>query len=651
MKKNVKKTFYLSLIVFTFLLAQPELEKQALCGHSKAQLKLATMQSTLTVEQSKIDVLYYRLNLDIDPRTNTIAGDLTAEVRVIDSTLSRIEFDLINTLTVTGVNLNDITHSYSRNSYQVLIPILDSVAVNQILTISINYNGSPGSTGFGSFAFDSHNGLDLIWTLSEPYGARTWWPCKDDPSDKADSVDIIIKVPSNLTVASNGNLVGTMEQGNEITFYWQERYPITTYLVSLAIYPYQVWYDQYESNSGVTMPIEFYVFPDHYNSLRENYLLTKDMISFFAEVFGEYPFINEKYGHAEFGWGGGMEHQTITSLGGWSESLIAHELAHMWWGDMITCASFHHIWLNEGFATYAEALWWEDQYGTAALHADMDRNKYFGGGTIYVENPVTTGDIFNGDLSYRKASWVIHMLRHVVGDSTFFDIFRTYADEPSMKYNAVTTDQFRSVCEAVSDLDLQTYFQQWIYGSYFPRYALHWQQNQDSLIVTIQQVQQTGTFFQMPIDLEIICTDTTYTEVVNNTQVTEDFTLALPPGKMVSNVILDPDDWILKSVQYLNNGVDQTLPTDFVLEPAYPNPFNAMVTIPFKSKVRGSINISIFNIRGEEVQKFSGNYDPGNHSIVWDGKDRYLQSLSSGVFIVRMQYSKGSDTRKILLLK
>ncbi|MCK5330340.1 MAG: T9SS type A sorting domain-containing protein [Candidatus Marinimicrobia bacterium] len=650
MKKNVKKTFYLSLIVFTFLLAQPELEKQALCGHSKAQLKLATMQSTLTVEQSKIDVLYYRLNLDIDPRTNTIVGDLTAEVRVIDSTLSRIEFDLINTLTVTGVNLNDITHSYSRNSYQVLIPILDSVAVNQILTISINYNGSPGSTGFGSFAFDSHNGLDLIWTLSEPYGARTWWPCKDDPSDKADSVDIIIKVPSNLTVASNGNLVGTMEQGNEITFYWQERYPITTYLVSLAIYPYQVWYDQYESNSGVTMPIEFYVFPDHYNSLRENYLLTKDMISFFAEVFGEYPFINEKYGHAEFGWGGGMEHQTITSLGSWSESLIAHELAHMWWGDMITCASFHHIWLNEGFATYAEALWWE-QYSTAALHADMDRNKYFGGGTIYVENPVTTGDIFNGDLSYRKASWVIHMLRHVVGDSTFFNILRTYADEPSMKYNSVTTDQFRSVCEAVSGLDLQTYFQQWIYGSYFPRYALHWQQNQDSLIVTIQQVQQTGTFFQMPIDLEIICTDTTYTEVVNNTQVTEDFTLALPPGKMVSNVILDPDDWILKSVQYLNNGVDQTLPTDFVLEPAYPNPFNAMVTIPFKSKVRGSINISIFNIRGEEVQKFSGNYDPGNHSIVWDGKDRYLQSLSSGVFIVRMQYSKGSDTRKILLLK
>ena len=651
MKKNVKKTFYLSLIVFTFLLAQPELEKQALCGHSKAQLKLATMQSTLTVEQSKIDVLYYRLNLDIDPANGTIVGDLTAEVRVIDSTLSRIEFDLINTLTVTGVNLNDITHSYSRNSYQVLIPILDSVAVNQILTISINYNGSPGSTGFGSFAFDSHNGLDLIWTLSEPYGARTWWPCKDDPSDKADSVDIIIKVPSNLTVASNGNLVGTMEQGNEITFYWQERYPITTYLVSLAIYPYQVWYDQYESNSGVTMPIEFYVFPDHYNSLRENYLLTNDMISFFAEVFGEYPFINEKYGHAEFGWGGGMEHQTITSLGGWSESLIAHELAHMWWGDMITCASFHHIWLNEGFATYAEALWWEDQYGTAALHADMDRNKYFGGGTIYVENPVTTGDIFNGDLSYRKASWVLHMLRHVVGDSTFFDILRTYADEPSMKYNSVTTDQFRSVCEAVSGMDLQIYFQQWIYGSYFPRYALHWQQNQDSLIVTIQQVQQTGTFFQMPIDLEIICTDTTYTEVVNNTQVTEDFTLALPPGKMVSNVILDPDDWILKSVQYLNNGVDQTLPTDFVLEPAYPNPFNAMVTIPFKSKVRGSINISIFNIRGEEVQKFSGNYDPGNHSIVWDGKDRYLQSLSSGVFIVRMQYSKGSDTRKILLLK
>ena len=268
-----------------------------------------------------------------------------------------------------------------------------------------------------------------------------------------------------------------------------------------------------------------------------------------------------------------------------------------------------------------------------------------------MENPVTTGDIFNGDLSYRKASWVLHMLRHVVGDSTFFDILRTYADEPSMKYNSVTTDQFRSVCEAVSAMDLQTYFQQWIYGSYYPRYALYWQQYQDSLKVSIQQVQQTGTFFQMPIDLEIISLDTTFTEVVNNTQVAEDFELTLPPGTIVTDVILDPDDWILKSVQYLNNGGDHTLPTDFTLEPAYPNPFNAMVTIPFKSKVRGSIDISIFNIRGQEVQKFSGNYEPGNHSIVWDGKDRYLQSLSSGIFIVRMQYSEGSDTRKILLLK
>jgi len=651
MKKNMKKTFYFCLIVFTFLFAQPELEKQALCGHFKALLKLATMQSTLTVEQSKIDVLYYRLNLDIDPVTETIAGNLTAAVRVIDSTLSRIEFDLINGLTVTGVKLNDSTHSYSHSSDQVLIPISDSIAVNQILTVSINYNGSPGSTGFGSFAFDSHNGEYLIWTLSEPYGARTWWPCKDDPSDKADSVDMIIKVPSNLIVASNGNLMGTLPQGNEITFYWQERYPITTYLVSLAIYPYQVWYDQYESNSGVTMPIEFYVFPDHYNSLRENYLLTNDMISFFAEVFGEYPFINEKYGHAEFGWGGGMEHQTITSLGGWSESLIAHELAHMWWGDMITCNSFHHIWLNEGFATYAEALWREHKYGLSAYHADMHGNKYFGGGTIYVENPVTTGDIFNGNLSYNKASWVLHMLRHVVVDSTFFNILRTYADTPGMKYNSVTTDQFRSVCEAVSGMDLQTYFQQWIYGSYYPRYTLYWQQNQDSLIVSIQQTQQSGTYFQMPIDLEIISLDTTFIELINNTQVTEDFELALPPGIIVTDVILDPDEWILKYVQYLNNGVDYTLPTNFVLEPAYPNPFNAMVTIPFKSKVRGSIDISIFNIRGEEVQKFSGNYEPGNHFIIWDGKDRYLQSLSSGVFIVRMRYSEGSDTRKILLLK
>ncbi len=647
----MNKSVILGLLIPIFVMGQVEEGKQALCGHSKAMLKLAAARSTLTVEQSKIDVLFYRLDLDIDPVTETISGNLFSTIKVLDSTLSRIEFDLAGALNVTALLVNDSAISYTHVSDQLLMPLTSSVSTGDIITISIDYNGSPASTGFGSFAFSTRNGENLIWTLSEPYGARSWWPCKDDPSDKADSVDIIVNVPNNLIVASNGTLIGAMEQGNDITFYWQERYPITTYLVSLAIYPYQVWQDEYISPDSVTMPIEFYVFPDHYTSLYDNYLLTNDMIVSFVQFFGEYPFINEKYGHAEFGWGGGMEHQTITSLGGWSESLIAHELAHMWWGDMITCASFHHIWLNEGFATYAEALWWEDQYGSAAYHADMAANKYFGGGTIFVENPVSTSDIFSSSLSYRKASWVLHMLRHVVGDSSFFAMLLTYADEPSMKYNSVTTEDFQVVCESVSGMDLEQYFQQWIYGAYYPRYALNWQQDQNILTASIQQVQQTGTFFQMPIDLEIQSIDTTYIEVVNNTQSAEDFEIVLPPGIIVADVILDPDDWILKSVQYLNNDQDQILPDNFVLGQAYPNPFNAMVTIPFSSRVSGTVDFSLFNLRGEEVDSFSNYYEPGNHSIVWDGLDRGQRQLSSGVFFIRVRHSEGTTSSKILLLK
>ena len=647
----MKKIYLPSIIILSLVIAQPELKKQILCGHSKSLLRIFESRSTLTIEQQKYDALFYRINLDIDPLAETISGTLFARVSILDSTINIIELDFADGMVATAVRVNNLNQTFTHTNNVLSIPAPNDILNDDTLELEIAYNGSPSSTGFGSFIFGSHDNQDLIWTLSEPYGARSWWPCKDDPSDKADSVDIIVRVPSNLIVASNGNLLDTLEMGGRTTYYWQERYPITTYLVSLAIYPYFVWHDQYISVNNDTLPLDYYVFPDHFNSLQENYLLTKDMISVFAGLFGEYPFMDEKYGHAEFGWGGGMEHQTITSLGGWSEALIAHELAHQWWGDMITCSSFHHIWLNEGFATYAEALWWEDKYGPDGLHTDMAYNAYFGGGTIYVENPVTTSDIFNSGLSYRKASWVLHMLRHVVGDDTFFAILLAYGNHPLYKHNSATTEQFQAVCESVSGLNLEVFFQQWIYGSYYPRYSYGWQQNGETLIVNVGQYQTTGTYFQMPIDLKLICNDTTYIEVVNNTQINEEFSIIIEPGRRVMNLVFDPDDWILKSVYSTNNGIDYHGPDKFILQSAYPNPFNAEVTIPFIMQVRGNIEFNIYNLRGELVYSKQGQFDPGKQTLKWNGQDYQGNILSTGVFFIQMNYPGGSKTEKILLLK
>ncbi len=647
----MKKFLILIIIAATFLSAQSLEGKDVICGRYKSLMKMTTAGRVMTINQEKVDAVFYRIVLDINPVTQTISGQVMGNFRIIDSTVTHLELDFINGMNVTDVTLDGASQTFTHTNDILQIPISSNPASGEIISVEIEYNGNPGSTGFGSFSFGAHAGQTLIWTLSEPYGARTWWPCKDDPSDKADSVDIIVTVPTGLTVASNGNLFDTAELGEKTTFYWQERYPITTYLVSLAIYPYQVFHDQYVSAANDTMPLDFYVFPDHYSSVYANYMETSDMITFFASIFGEYPFITEKYGHAEFGWGGGMEHQTLTSLGGWSESLIAHELAHQWYGDMITCASFHHIWLNEGFATYAEALWYEDKDGIEAYHYDMSRNMYFGDGTIYVEDPQTTSDIFNYSLTYMKSSWVLHMLRNVVGDTVFFEILQTYSEAPDMKYNSITTAQFQELCETVSGVDLNYFFNQWIYGTYYPNYSLFWEQTGNMLSVEITQTPLADNAFRMPIDLEIICADTTFRTRVINSLLSEDYSIVLPEDQTVIAVILDPDNWILKYVTYDNNGVDHSLPVYFLLGDPYPNPFNTSVTIPFTSRMRGEIGFSIFNILGEEVWRHNDFYETGEYAQHWGGRDLNGSTVSSGVYFLKMKYPAGQSTEKLLLIK
>jgi hypothetical protein len=372
------------------------------------------------------------------------------------------------------------------------------------------------------------------------------------PSDKADSVDIHITVPSDLIVASNGNLISETINGSDKTYHWSERYPITTYLVSVAIHPYTVYSDWYVYSPTDSMEVQYYVFPDKYEAMQSVYGMTVEMIEVFSSLFGEYPFINEKYGHAHFLWGGGMEHQTCSSLyyAIAHEYLNVHELAHMWWGDMITCDSFHHIWLNEGFAVYSEALWSQEKYGVAKYHQDMENTKYFGGGTIFVPNPDDFSRIFNVGLSYNKASWVPHMLRHIVGDATFYDILTTYYADTRYQYGTATTEEFRDLCEDVAGIDLDWFFHQWIYEEYYPQYEYNWSSAPNGglydVSLTIDQV-QTNYIFKMPIDVTVTTTAGDTTFVVWDSLATQAFTLTVdsPPIQ----VALDKDDWILCTIE------------------------------------------------------------------------------------------------------
>ena len=651
------KKIYFSFFIFLTPFYGEDIEPKYLCSHEKSASRWQAQNSTLNQNQEKIDIKFYELNLDIDFNSSRIRGSVTVNGVIGNIYPDFIELDLYDNMTVDSILQNNIPILYLHENDMLKIPISDITLNDEnLFSLTIFYQGTPDHCGAGGFKFDEHQNIGHVWTLSEAYCARSWWPCKDDPSDKADSVNIIISVPLEpaYIVASNGLLSSTTINNNKKTYFWKERYPITTYLVSLAIYPYTKWVDQYVSPiSSDTMLIEHYVFPDRYEASYPNYSLTKDMLSFFSELFGEYPFISEKYGHADFTWGGGMEHQTLSSMGSFSQNLMVHELGHSWWGNLITCKTFNDIWLNEGFARYCQALWAEHMYGREAYFDFMNNHAYYGAGTIYVENPSSNSQIFSAGLSYNKASWVLHMLRHKVGETMFFDILKSYASNDSLSYNAASTSDFQKVCEDISGLDFEQFFQQWIYGERYPKYELSWWHEGNGIYnVKIDQV-QSYNFFSMPIDLKFsgsagpMLVDTTIVIENNNFSQLYEFSGF---NFLVENVMLDPENWILKEATYSVNEIDNILPDRVEVEKAFPNPFNSKVKLSFYINPQFGdthVSVNIFDSRGKIVESLIDNeFMPGYHTTFWNANGK-----SSGVYFIQLATDNYIDSQKILFLK
>ena len=651
------KKIYFSFFIFLTPFYGEDIEPKYLCSHEKSASRWQAQNSTLNQNQEKIDIKFYELNLDIDFNSSRIRGSVTVNGVIGNIYPDFIELDLYDNMTVDSILQNNIQTLYLHENDMLKIPISDITLNDEnLFSLTIFYQGTPDHCGAGGFKFDEHQNIGHVWTLSEAYCARSWWPCKDDPSDKADSVNIIISVPIEpaYIVASNGLLSSTTINNNKKIYFWKERYPITTYLISLAIYPYTKWVDQYVSPiSSDTMLIEHYVFPDRYEASYPNYSLTKDMLSFFSELFGEYPFISEKYGHADFTWGGGMEHQTLSSMGSFSQNLMVHELGHSWWGNLITCKTFNDIWLNEGFARYCQALWAEHMYGKEAYFDFMNNHAYYGAGTIYVENPSSNSQIFSAGLSYNKASWVLHMLRHKVGETMFFDILKSYASNDSLSYNAASTSDFQKVCEDISGLDFEQFFQQWIYGEKYPKYELSWWHEGNGIYnVKIDQV-QSYNFFSMPIDLKFsgsagpLLVDTTIVIENNNSSQLYEFSGF---NFLVENVMLDPENWILKEATYSVNEIDNILPDRVEVEKAFPNPFNSKVKLSFYINPQFGdthVNVNIFDLRGKIVESLIDNeFIPGYHTTFWNANGK-----SSGVYFIQLATDNYIDSQKILFLK
>ncbi len=494
------------------------------------------------------DVQHYAFDWVFNPGSSSVDGWARVRAKSTASTLAVLKLDLAGAMVVSRViqNCQPLTFSQANGSLDITLD--RAYSSGQEFEVEIGYEGVPSQ----SLTFTQHAGQPIIYSLDEPVGAREWFPCHDIPDDKA-TAEMRITVPGGMVAASNGRLTETaVNTDGTRTYTWEEDSPISTYLIFVAATNYTLLHDTYASASGI-MDVVHFVYPELVNQAQEDFNRTVSMIAFFSRVFGEYPFFQEKYGHALIPGGTAMEHQTCTSYPSRSvlgthayDWLIAHELAHSWWGDFVTCGDWKDIWLNEGFATYSDALWHEEIGGKAGLKARMQQHK-----DTYLTHQPPDHAIYDPPqghlfcrIIYQKASWVLHMLRFVVGDQNFWNILAAYRQRFGAG-NALTAD-FIAVCEEVSGQSLSWFFSQWIYGAGLPTYEFGWGRipGSSTARVVINQVQQDSPLFRMPVELEFVFGDgSTERQTVLVDQARHRFDFSL--GRVPVDVRFDPDFWIL----------------------------------------------------------------------------------------------------------
>jgi aminopeptidase N len=585
-----------------------------------------------TEVQNAYDVKWYFLNLNAENTSVALSGNVTIKAEVVYQVMDTFSFHLYQSYIIDSILINGVKKTFINNGDERLVTGL-SIPKNTIFDAQIFYHGSyDGSGAFFSGisnAKDHRWGeFDVTWTLSQPNNAYHWFPVKQNLTDKADSCWVFVTTTKPNKVGSIGLLTNVVDlPNNKVRYEWKSRYPIDYYLISIAVAEYQD-YPIYATlpQSGKQLLIQNYIYnsPQCLSQNKENIDDTKEMIEFFSEVYGEYPFNNEKYGHSLAPLSGAMEHQTMTTTGFFDGWLVAHELVHQWFGDNVTCASWQHIWLNEGFARYGEYLWWEYKYGREDAFSNYKTNiinnvANFGkNGSVFV--PIEYIDdawrIFNGTLSYNKGSTLVHMIRYELGDNDelFFNILRTYQNR--FKNNVAISKDFQNVVEELSGKDFSTFFEQWLYGEGYPQFVIYWQQFNDKLILNSEQIPTASSItplFKVTYEIEITYTDNSK-EVVPfyHDEKNKYFTYSISNDKTVKSLSFDPNNWLLAKAQFrLGNSIDNFCENMSVT--IYPNPATLKLYIKFDESLHGEKNISLYDVTGRTV--LEKNIQPNHFSI------------------------------------
>jgi aminopeptidase N len=655
--KIVTLIFFL-LSVTEMLIGQVPLEKNYYSPAYSDQVELNKSQPMYNALVENYDVKFYKLDLEADNNSIYLKGSVTITAEVVSKRLDTFVVELHPDYIVDSLLINGDRHSISSDGDDIIVAINPSILHGTQFEAKIFYHGSLSAGPQGFFCGISHDQTDAItYTLSEPLYAKDWFPCKQVLTDKADSVYVFVTTDSTLKVGSNGLLTNTVPLGNgKVRYEWKSKYPIAYYLISMTIGDYYE-YNIYAHPKGFmdSILIQNYLYDSTIlNYSKEVIDQTADLIEAFSDLFGMYPFRDEKYGHCMAPIGGGMEHQTMTTISGFSFELIAHELAHMWFGDYVTCATWQDIWINEGFATYSHLLALE--YINGAFPIDIMSNYHFSqinfdaDGSIYIPGNEFDIDysnsaavdglsnrIFYWGLSYQKGAVILHMLRYELqDDELFFRVLKNFVQE--YQNSNATGNDFKIILEKISGRDFTEFFDQWYFGEGFPRYRITWNQMNDTLYIQARQGKSTPAahFFRMHMDYRLTYSGGDTTLMLEQTEESQLFKIAFT--EPIFYIEVDPNQWVLAEIESITNGDITGIPETLLVSgiQVFPNPFTDQLTITSTAHDTPAI-LTIYNALGKRT--FSATIKPGSTVIQTD-------FLPKGIYYVEVKTDTEMWTEK-----
>ncbi|OFX56717.1 MAG: hypothetical protein A2046_00260 [Bacteroidetes bacterium GWA2_30_7] len=583
------------------------------------------------------DMKFQRLNFIVNPAFRFIEGNATIYYKTTQQ-IDTLVLDLFDSLKVDSVKKNQLLNfSHSNN----LLKIKTSSTVNIIDSLTIYYSGVPSD--FDYFFQGVHsdtNSTSIISSFSEPYGTYSWMPCKQDLTDKIDSVEIIITSPSGYITASNGVLISDVNNGITNISHWKHRHPIDYYLIGFSTTNYQVNNSKIGLSNGDSILIVNYLYPESYSVEVAKISDFQNVFQFFYDYAGEYPYKNEKYGHAQWSRGGGMEHQTMGFMENLKFSLVAHELSHQWFGDYITCGSWKDIWLNEGFATfytyYIEKFFHNGYWFKLLLKGDSEYVCSIPDGSVYCNDTTSVSRIFSRRLTYCKGGLVLNSLRWEIGDSAFFGAIKNYVKDSLLINNIAETDDIKKHFEQSADTSLTEFFNDWIYGEGYPIYNLVWEH--DSLNNLLIQVNQTTShssvnFYEMHLPIHVYGNNTDTVLRLHNTFDEQIF--SIPVNFVVDSIKFNEDyEIITKDINILQN-INKVF--DYEQIKIYPSPSKNILTIEIFRNIVEDLKLKIVNINGSTVYE---------NKIKSNKLQLDVSGFAKGIYFIQLNGTKINKIRK-----